>query len=79
LITAEQLQTLTSFTPQALSRALAVSGYQGREFQTARFLGITNGGQFCYSVRFYDQELEEDTQGKVFLTHNTDGSVTADY
>jgi hypothetical protein len=79
LITAAQLQTLTSFTPRALSRALAVSGHRDREFQTAEFLGITNGGQFCYSVSFYDKELEEAAQGKVFLTYNTDGSVTADY
>ena len=79
MITAEKLQTLITFTPQALARALAVSGYRGCEFQTARFLGLTNGGQFCYSVLFYDEELEQDAQGKVYLTHNTDGSITAEY
>jgi hypothetical protein len=79
MITAEKLQTLTSFTPEALARALAVSGYRGCEFQTARFLGLTNSGQFCYAVTFYNEELEEDDQGKVYLTHNTDGSIAADY
>jgi hypothetical protein len=79
LITAEKLQTLISFTPEALARALATSGYRGCEFQTAKFLGLTNGGQFCYSVTFYDEELEEDAQGKVYLTHLTNGSIAADY
>ena len=79
MITAEKLETLITFSPQALARALTVSGHPGREFQTARFLGLTNGGQFCYSVRFYDEVLGQDTMGKVYLTHNSDGSITADY
>jgi hypothetical protein len=81
MITAEKLTTLTTFTPRALERALALSGYTGALFKSAKFTGITNGGQFAYSVAFYDDagtgELEK---GSVFLTYDpTAGKVTADY
>lgn len=80
MITADRLKTLTSFTPVALARGLAQSGHKGAEFKTAEFLGITNGGQFCYKVTFHDEHLGDDTVGKVFLTYNTElGSVTVDY
>jgi hypothetical protein len=78
MITAEKLATLTQFTAAALTRAIQVSGYKGDSFEGARFLGITNGGQFCYAVTYkQDGELEE---GKVFLTYDqAAGTVTADY
>lgn len=80
MITAETLATLTSFTPVALARGLAQSGYQGVAFETAKFLGITNGGQFCYSVTYYDDSMSGTVTDKVFLTYNADiGSVTVDY
>jgi hypothetical protein len=81
MITADRLQTLTTFTPKALAVALAQSGYTGCSFERAEFLGITNGGQFCYKVTWFDEmgtgEIVED---KVFLTyHSAEGYVTADY
>jgi hypothetical protein len=81
MITAERLQTLTTFTPKALSVALAQSGYTGCAFETAEFVGITNAGQFCYKVTYFDEagtgEIETD---KVFLTYHSDvGYVTADF
>jgi hypothetical protein len=79
MITAERLQTLTTFTPKALAVALAQSGYKGVSFKTAKFLGMTNGGQFCYSVTYHDEMIGEEVTDKVFLTYNTDGYVTADY
>jgi len=79
MITADRLQTLTTFTPKALAVALAQSGYKGVSFKTAKFLGITNAGQFCYSVTFYDEMMGGEVTDKVFLTYNTDGYVTADY
>ena len=81
MITAERLTTLTSFTPKALAVALAQSGYTGCAFKTAKFIGITNGGQFCYKVTFHDEEgMDEDAQGKVYVKYNTqDHSITADF
>jgi hypothetical protein len=49
MITAEQLTTLTTFTPAALTRALDKEDYQ---FTGSKFLGITNGGEFCYLCTF---------------------------
>ena len=46
MITADTLKTLTTFTAPALARALAVSGYEGWQIKSAKFVGITNGGQF---------------------------------
>ena len=80
MITADTLKTLTSFTTHGLAMALHHSGYTGASFKTAKFLGITNGGQFCYSVTYYDDTGLGEQQGKVFLSYDpTAGKVTADY
>lgn len=78
MITAEKLKTLTTFTAPALSRAIQLAGYKGDTFTGAKFLGITNGGQFCYNCTYEDEFGNEDSC-HVYLKHNTDGSVTADY
>jgi hypothetical protein len=80
MITADTLKTLTTFTAHGLAMALYQSGYTGAAFKTAKFLGITNGGQFCYGVTFHDEEGMGTEQGKVFLTYDpTHGTVIADY
>lgn len=71
MITAEKLTLLTSMPTHMLEMALPVKGRP--QLQTARFLGITNGGQFCYSVVDTDGG-----QGKVFLTYiHAEDQVTA--
>jgi hypothetical protein len=78
MITAEKLATLTQFSAAALSRAVQTRGYKGDAFKAARFVGITNAGQFCYTVT-YDQDGDTE-EGKVFLTYDqVAGTVTADY
>ena len=81
MITADRLQTLISFTPRALAMGLAQSGYTGVSFETAEFVGITNGGQFCYKVTYFDDAGTGEVEtGKVFLTYDSGlGSVTVDY
>ncbi len=80
MITAERLQTLIGFTPVALARGLEMSGHKGVEFKTAEFLGITNGGQFCYRVTFFNARIKEEDEGKVYLTYDAAmGSVKVDY
>lgn len=79
MITAERLATLTNFTADALTRAIQASGYRDDQFLTARFLGITNGYQFCYQVQFTDHQQQLQT-GKVFLTYDpVHGTAIADY
>ena len=78
MILADTLKTLTSFTAPALSRAIRIAGYKNDTFVRAEFLGMTNGGQFCYKAT-YIEDGEECTT-KVFLTYDpVVGGITADY
>jgi hypothetical protein len=78
MITAEQLKTLTTFTAPALTRAARDAGYKGPEFTSCKFLGITNGGQFCYMAVFQVRGGTDST--KVFLSYDhTEDRVIADY
>jgi hypothetical protein len=73
MITAEQLTTLTTFTPAALTRALDDEDYQ---FTGTKFLGLTNGGEFCYKCTFPVKGGTDST--KVFLKFDpTVGRVIA--
>ena len=62
MITADKLKLLTNMPSFMLEEALPVKGRP--KLKSARFLGITNGGQFCYSVVDTDGG-----EGKVFLTY----------
>jgi hypothetical protein len=78
MITADTLKTLTTFTAAALTRAAVDAGYKGPAFTGAKFLGITNGGQFCYTAVFPVKGGTDST--KIFLTYNhAEGRVIADY
>ena len=78
MITAEKLKTLTTFTHQALQRALDKKA-RDMEFTGARFLGITNGGQFCYTVVYKLDEQGGRDSTKVYLTYDpAEGRVSAD-
>lgn len=81
MITAETLKLLTTMGPSALARVLDISGYTGAVFKTAEFTGITNGGEFCYTVSYHDNagtgELEI---GKVYVKYDpVENKVSADY
>ncbi len=76
MITAETLNALTTLSPTALKQALARSGYKDCSFESTKFLGITNGGQFCYRVTYHDDEGEI-TSGKVFVDYDSANKTTA--
>lgn len=69
MITAQKLQLLTTFPHQALQQALGKQA-DGYEFVGAKFLGITNGGQFCYSVVYKSEDFEGTDSTKVYITYN---------
>jgi len=78
MITADTLEALTSYSPQFLTAAARHSGYKGPEFSSCRFLGITNGGQFCYTAVFHVKDGTDST--KIFLTYDhAEDRVIADY
>ena len=78
MITADTLAVLTTFTAAALTRAATDWGWRGPAFTGAKFIGITNGGQFCYTVTFQVKGGLDST--KVFLTYDhAEDRVFADY
>ena len=71
MITADKLTLLINMPAVMLEQALPPKGRP--KLASAKFLGITNGGQFCYSV--VDSDGGE---GKVFLTYiHADDQVIA--
>lgn len=79
MILADTLKLLTTMGPTALKQVLDHSGYRGCSFKTAEFLGMTNGGQFCYKVIYLDKDGEDET-GKVFVTYDiVKQTITADF
>ena len=50
MITAQALATLTQFSAPALTRAINLAGYKEDKFTGAKFLGMTNGCEFCYHI-----------------------------
>jgi len=78
MITADTLEVLTSYSPQFLTRAAQNAGYKGPEFTSCKFLGITNGGQFCYMAVFQVKGGTDST--KIFLSYDhAEDKVIADY
>jgi hypothetical protein len=78
MITAKELKMLTTYDDAGLALTLEASGYKDVLFQSAKFAGITNGGEFCYAVTFLEDEKLQ--KGKVFLTYNPISKrVTASY
>ena len=70
MITADTLKVLTTFTVRALYRAAVNAGYKGANFSSCKFIGITNGGQFCYQAVFQVSGGTDST--KVFLSYDHD-------
>ena len=74
MITPNTLQTLISYKAPELTALAKAGGYKGPAFSSCRFLGITNGGQFCYMGVFLVEGGTDST--KVYITHNA-GRVSA--
>jgi len=70
MITADTIKVLASYSPQYLTRAAQLAGYKGANFTACKFLGITNGGQFCYTAVFPVKGGTDST--KVFLSYDHD-------
>ena len=79
MITAQRLQLLTTYNAGALHKAVGKRA-EGYDFKGAKFLGITNGGQFCYDVEYMDKhEKDKVSRTKVFVSKHPYGSLEADY
>lgn len=43
------------------------------------FVGITNGGQFCYNIMYFDDIEGENRWSKAFVWQDNNGDTVADY
>jgi hypothetical protein len=76
MITAEQLTTLTTMKAADLTAMVNKNLKTKLNFVSCRFLGLTNGKQFCYSVVALNADKTESST-KVFITCESDGKVSA--
>ena len=74
MITPEALKEMTSYVAPQLTKLAKDNGYKGPAFSSCKFIGITNGGQICYTAVFLCEGGTDST--KVFLTR-TGGRVIA--
>jgi hypothetical protein len=80
MILADTLKLLTTMGPTSLSRVLDASGYKMCSFKKVEFIGITNGGEFCYKVTYHDESGEGEDIGKVFVKYDqTNHAMTAGF
>jgi hypothetical protein len=78
MILAEKLKSLICVGPGELTEMIQRAGYKKDSFFDNRFMGLTNGGQFCYVGRFMEDGEEQEI--KVFLSYDPANSkVTASY
>jgi hypothetical protein len=79
MILADKLKTLTTFTHHNLQMAMGKRA-RGYEFTGAKFLGMTNGGQFCYSVVFRSEDFEGTDSTKVYISYDSaQGQISASF
>lgn len=65
MITAAELNKLTRYDDAGLALALEANGHKDVLFESAKFVGITNGWEFAYSVTFL--RGKQVIRAKVFL------------
>ena len=80
MITADKLALLSNMPAAMLTTLIQQAGYPKDKFKSAKFVGLTNAGLFCYACTFRDEFDGMDMRCHVFLDydHATD-SITADY
>jgi hypothetical protein len=76
MITANQITRAAFLNTQQLEQILRRAHPQDHCL-TSRFLGITNGREFAYQITYVDDG--EETQGKVFVSFDSQNQLQADY
>ena len=78
MITAEKITKCAYLNSVQLESLLRVN-YPKDVLIASKFLGITNGGQFCYFISFPDDEEKGGiAHTKVFVQTNSQGNLTCD-
>jgi hypothetical protein len=80
MILAAEINKYTTLDRYEIAKVLARSGYSGLRFESANFLGITNGGDFCYKITYFDESGTGDEEtGKVYIRKNATGDMIAEF
>jgi hypothetical protein len=78
MITADKLALLTNMPAVMLTTGIQAAGYKKDKFTKAKFLGMTNGNQFCYRATYIEDNEEQEC--KVFVNYDpTADKVSVDY
>lgn len=78
MITEYKIRKLAYLDTATLEEALQKNYPEDRILQS-KFLGITNGRQFCYQILYYDDNYGEDRFTKVFVDLSPSEEPIADY
>ncbi len=77
MITADNIRELGFLSATALEKVLR-KDYMEDRILSAKFLGISNGGQFGYQCRLPDEEGTPQ-YAKVWVWRDSNGDLRADY
>ena len=78
MIRPETVKLISEMTPSQLCAVLDFSGYTDCEFTDATFQGITESGDFRYTVKYLEDGVEE--TGRVYLKYDHKTNLlTADF
>jgi len=78
MISAEKIRKLAYLQTAALERAVR-KNYPKDSFINSKFLGVTNGGQFCYEVLYFDVDEEDNIRTKLFVELDESEEPIAEY
>jgi len=78
MITAYKIDKLGRLGTIQLTQAIRRNGYADT-FKDSKFLGVTNGGEFAYEVKYFDAHEGEDCYTKIFVDLNESEDPVAQY
>lgn len=78
MIPAERVKILTKLSATDLTAGIRQTGYKKDQFDTAKFLGISNGSEFVYSATFVKDG--EEHLARVYVRYdNSADRIVMDY
>ena len=78
MITAFKINRCANLDSIALEKAINFM-YPDDRVKDSSFLGITNGGKFCYNIVYFDEFLSKDCNAKVFVDLDFNDVPYAEY
>ncbi len=78
MITAYKIKKCANLDTRELEKALQFM-YPEDTIKESKFLGITNGKQFCYDVLYFDDNLGQDAHTKIFVDLDCNDEPYAEY